>query len=495
MTKASRAARATALARWISAIAAAAALALSCATTPQKAGPSEDEKAIARGVKSWNAKGPEAARPQWSEIADAQAKAGYLGYIDKYAALDKDIEASGSIAIEDQAAYSATFDRVAKAWASFPADLKLPEAERTKAQDIAASRARALLDARKIQGGRETAQSALSAFGDSPELAALLKEAELLIASQKREAAADAVLGKARGQEDFDAKIDGYQAAMDAYDKAKASLADEAKAALAQDSSAVAAAASRLEKRRQDARIEMERRLRERQYSFKDRIGEDFARVPEGDKLGKMSLDEILAYQEEIKANVEKDYQEMKDFGRKYPAVIDAEMLKEVEEQKAALEKRIAQVQAEIRTAKDIASRGKTVLPVMIGLFNPQPGGKQGDQKSRPAAFRGKTAGGPDYWWGMAAIPKGTMNDLVIELSDGRTVRVFAENTKSGARIGEKGVKDLVNKNYKMGNMWPVLNAGSQLTSGNYYFEVQPGAKADYSGEAVIYSSFIARMR
>jgi hypothetical protein len=473
----------------------AASLALSCATTGGAGKQSEDDKLVAKGTSSWNSKGPESARRYWAEIKDGAAKNVYLGYIDKYLALEKAVGEAGAIAVEDQAAYAAAAGRIAKSYASFPAELKVPASVRTGAQDVAATRARALLDAKKIQSARETAQDAITAFGDEARLSALVKQAELLVASQKREVEADGVLAKARGREDFYAKIDGYQDAIAAYAKAKASLADDAKGMGAQDTAAVAAAGTRLDKKKQNARIEMERRLRERQYSFKDRIGEEFARVPEGDKLGKMSLDEILAYQEEIKANVEKAYGEMKEFGDRYPAVIDADMLKDVDDQRAALEKRIAQVQAEIRTAKDIASRGKTVMPVMIGLFNPQPGGKQGDQKSRPAAFRGKTTSAPDYWWGMAAIPKGTMNDLVIEASDGRTVRVFAENTKSGARIGEKGVKDLVNKNYKMGNMWPVLNAGSQLGSGNYYFEVQPGTKSDYSGEAVIYSSFIARMR
>jgi hypothetical protein len=472
----------------------AASLALSCATTP-KSSVTPDEKLIAQGQSSWNSKGPESARPYWSELQDGAVRKTYVGYIDTYAELMKGLDDAAAVGIDDQSRFLTAFESAEKTYSSFPGELKLPEEAKTKAVRIAADRARALLDAKKPQAARELAQSALSAFGESTELTALEKEAEILIASQKSEGEADAALSKARGRDDFYAKIGGYQDAIAAYAKAGSSLSENAKGAGATDSKAVAAQSARLEKKGQDARIEMERRLRERQYSFKDRIGEEFAKVPAGDKLGSMSLDEILAYQEGIKANVEKDYQEMKDFGEKFPAVIDKDMLKEVEDQKDALDQRIAQVQAEIRTAKDIASRGKTVMPVMIGLFNPVPGDKKGDQKSRPAVFRGTSRGGSDYWWGMAAIPKGTLNDLVVSVNGDRTVRVFAENTKSGARIGEKGVKDIVNKGYKVGNMWPVLNAGSQLASGNYFFEVQGGKTADYDGEVVIYSSYIARVR
>ena len=95
----------------------------------------------------------------------------------------------------------------------------------------------------------------------------------------------------------------------------------------------------------------------------------------------------------------------------------------------------------------------------------------------------------------MVSIPNKEMNDLVITLKDNRTVRVFSENTKSGKLIEKKNMKDLVNRGYKVGNSWPVLNAGSQLTSNKYFFEVQKGKTPDYEGEVVVYSSFIVRMR
>jgi hypothetical protein len=129
----------------------------------------------------------------------------------------------------------------------------------------------------------------------------------------------------------------------------------------------------------------------------------------------------------------------------------------------------------------------------MIGLFNPERGGKKGDKRSRPAHLRGTIKTNPHYWWGMVSIPKNKLNDLVITMKDNRPIRVFGENTKSGRRI--KNLNDLVNRRYKTGNSWPVLNAGNQLPSAKYYIVVPKGTNPKYEGEAVIYSSFITRMR
>jgi hypothetical protein len=471
----------------------------SCQTAPPPApaaaAPVADDKLIAKGRDAWNKKGPEAAREYWSAIQDAGSQKAYVGYIDAYAQAGKDLDAASAAGVDDQAKFDAAYGRARKALASFPADLKVPPETLDRAAEIAAARSRALLDGRRTASARELAQSAYAAYGDARGLAALVKEADVLLASQKAEGKADSALEKARGEEEFYAKISLYEDAAAAFGKAGNSLAAEARDAGCPDTAAVAAQAARLKKKGQDSRIEMERRLRERQYSFKDRIGEEFARVPEGDKLGSMTKEEMLAFEAEKKANIDKDFEDLRSFHEKFPAVIDADMLAEIDAQRRALDERIARVEAEIRTAKEIASRGKPVAPLLIGLFNPQPGGKGGDQKSRPAVLRGTTRGAPDYWWGMEEISKGAMNDLVVTMKDERAVRVFADNSKSGSRVGQGGVKDLVNRSYKLGNSWPVLNAGAQLPSTLYYVEVQEGKKPSYEGEIVIYSSFIARQR
>ena len=79
--------------------------------------------------------------------------------------------------------------------------------------------------------------------------------------------------------------------------------------------------------------------------------------------------------------------------------------------------------------------------------------------------------------------------------SDSRAVRVFGENTKSGRLINRGNLQDLVNRGYRIGNSWPVLNAGAQLPTDKYFFEVQQGKTTAYEGEVVVYDSFVVRMR
>jgi hypothetical protein len=138
---------------------------------------------------------------------------------------------------------------------------------------------------------------------------------------------------------------------------------------------------------------------------------------------------------------------------------------------------------------KAVKDRGKPVMPLIIGIFNPQP---NDPQRSRPASFSGASVKDSDWWWGIADIPKGTAQDLVISLSDTRIVRVYAVGRGSG---GARTAPDLVNPLFKVGNSWPVLNAGERLDNGIFHIEVGPGKSESYSGEAVVYKSFITRTR
>ncbi len=208
-----------------------------------------------------------------------------------------------------------------------------------------------------------------------------------------------------------------------------------------------------------------------------------------------MSLEEMLAHQESVKSNIETVHKEMLSFAGTYPESIGKDILDEIDGQKRDLDLKIAQINNEIRTAKEIASRGKVVMPIMIGLFNPAPSTGDQGKKSRPAVFSASKAKKDEYWWGMVSIPRGEMNDLVITMKDPRTVRVFGENTRSGKLIEKNKMTDMVNRTYKVGNSWPVLNAGGQLPSNKYFFEVQEGKTNEYEGEVVVYSSFIMRMR
>jgi hypothetical protein len=484
--------------RILAAVQAAMAIALlaSCVSAKQpETDKTPDDQLIARGVTAWNDKGPAAAQPFWSQIQDVAAKDRYSAYVNGYAAAAKSLDDARALGPEEDAAISGAYEKARKACAAFPKELRIPQETKDAAIEVVEGRMRAGIDGNKLSAARELAKGAAPVFGSSDAIVSMNAEIDAILASRAKEAAADEALQKARDRNDFDEKVAGFETAGGMFSGAEASLAEGARQNGLSGTAGIAAQASRLKRKRQDAAIEKEKLLRERAYSFKDRIGEEFARAPEGNTTGTMSLEELLKHQESVKAAVDADYAEMVAFGNRYPSVIDKEMLADVDAQKRELEGKIAQVNQEIRTAKDIASRGKTAMPIMIGLFNPVPGTSEESKKSRPATFRATGQKGPEYWWGMVSIPKKTMNDLVITMKDDRAVRVFADNTKSGKLIGKNGLADLVNRGYKVGNSWPVLNAGSQLPTEKYFFEVAKGKTPEYQGEAVIYSSFVMRMR
>jgi hypothetical protein len=454
-----------------------------------------DEKAIAMGVAAWNEKEPSASKPYWNAIKDDSTREKYLGYVDGFDAGESSLAAAAAAKPGDEPRILAFYEKGRKALAGLPPELDLPDDTRAKGNALAEGGMRALIAAGRLSSARELGKGAVQTFGGTDAIASMDAEIGVILNSRKREADADAVMQKAKDTVEFDDKVDALEAAKGAYARGESALADDAGRAKVSGNQGVVREASRLRKKRQDASIEREKLLREKAYSFKDRIGEEFARVPEKDKVGNMSLEELLAHQESVKDNIEEVHAEMTSFAARYPQSIDPEIIKETEEQKNDLEAKIAEVNAEIRTAKEIASRGKVVMPVMIGLFNPQPGKTAEAKKSRPAVFQAKDAGKNEYWWGMVSIPKGEMSDLVVTVKDGRPVRVFKDNTKSGTLIEKQKMKDLVNRGYKVGNSWPVLNAGGQLSSDKYFFEIQRGKTPNYEGDVVIYSSFIVRKR
>ena len=450
---------------------------------------------VERGVKAWNDKAPAAARAFWNDIEDKDLKAKYLGYLASYEAGAKVLEDSLTLKPEETAKISAAYDKAYGHLSKLPSELAIPEKDTIRALPMAQTRMQTLMASGEYASAASVGKNATRLFGASDAIRALLAECEVILASRNREASIQAALEKAKAQESFDDVVAGYDAAFASYAKAEESLASDAGKNGLSKARSVAAESSRLHKKRQDVSIQREKLLRERAYYYRDRIGEEFARPPVGKKPGSLTLEEILSHEESVKANIEGVYREMRAFSARYPGALDAETLAELESQKKDLDAKIAQVVQEIQTAKEIASRGKVVMPVMIGLFNPQPGTSEEGKKSRPALFAGTAEKKSEYWWGMVSIPKGVMNDLVITVSDTRAVRIFGYNTKSGKLVDGKKIVDLVNRGYRTGNSWPVLNAGSQLASDKYFFEIQPGKTAEYSGEVVVYSSFITRMR
>jgi len=474
-------------------IALAALLATSCLSV--RLSTMKDDQLDQAGVDAWNAKRPEDARPYWEAMRDPAAKERRLASYDRLAELEGLREAALALPPAESAKQEEAFRGYVAQYKAFPAELKLPADMKESLRPLTVDVAKAKVKAQKMDAATAFIKDAVAFLGDSSDYDPMRREIEAYGRVQAQERAADKVYADAKSTEDFNAKIDAYEGAIAEYRKVESASAAEIKKAGAGPDSGLAAQSASLKKKRGAVRIEMERLVRERGNTFKERIGEEFARQPEASKVGKMGPEDILAFNEEIRANIEKQYKDIIEFSERYPSVIDKDMVRDIDKQKKDLDDRIAQVAAEVRHAKDIASRGHAAMPLLIGLFNPQPGSKAEGEKSRPAVIRGTMKGDADYWWGMVSIESGKMNDLVVTLKDGKEVQVYAENTLSGSKIKKNKLPDLVSRGNKIGNSWPVLNAGSVLKDGQYYVRIMGNGNPSYSGEVVVYSSFISRMR
>ncbi|MEM5947941.1 hypothetical protein WKV44_05245 [Spirochaetia bacterium 38H-sp] len=463
-----------------------------CTSFGEYAGMTKDEIAVAKGIKAWNENEPAAAMGFWNKIEEPELKSKYMQYLSDYETASKLLQEAATI--EDSDRILESYDKAYLLLYNLPSELKIPEQDKTLALHVAEISIERYMQLGKLRTTKKVVQNTKDLFGTTPKIDEMQKISEVVTASWDRVAPVDTVAKKAIAVEDFDDRIKSIEIAISKYDKTNSILIDEANKLGVSDSSFVKTESLRIKRRQQNLFIEREKQLRNQAYMYKELAGKEFARVPSGKNPGNLSLKELLDHYESVKEGISRIYDEVKAFSEKYPDVMDEDFMVELQSYKDELNDKIAKVIEEIKKAEEIASRGKVVMPVMIGLFNPDPSSSKDSKKSRPAKFSAEKVKKADYWWGMVAIPPGEMNDLVITVTSGCSVRVFPVNTKSGKLIKKNKIPDLVNRAYRVGNSWPVLNAGALLPTDKYFFEVTPGPE-NYSGEVVVYSSFIARLR
>jgi hypothetical protein len=413
---------------------------------PAEPPPPSEEDIIQEGVREFAKGDIAAAQRAWSTIPGAEARGLYLSYSQDYA----------------------TFaDAVAGAEKALSA--KGPEAA---------------LEAVKGIGSGPTPPDALAEGADPLEAVARLDrvaaEAAGSLAARASEAerAADADLEYARagkGKDPItsaDKALQGFSEAGRLYRGSSEWIPESDTAAERADAKAAAAEETR------------KRLIKESLLSFPERMGEVFARAPQ--PSAKLSDKELLAFNAETAAIISGGLSDFDRIVAQYPDILDPSTIAKLRDTAKGLSVRFTRIESTIRAVKD---RGKPLIPLIIGIFNPQPGDPQ---RSRPAAFAGSLAAGSDWWWGIADIPKSVAQDLVITMSDSRPVRVYAAGVGAGSK---PPASDLVNPLFKVGNSWPVLNAGARLVNGVFHIEVGPSKARTYSGEAVVYKSFMTRTR
>jgi hypothetical protein len=421
------------------------AFAASCATSKPATPSVSDEQIIDEGSRLFSEGKLEEAQGTWSTIPDTEKKNLFIGFVQAYMAFDKSIAKAEEALAESKPELALESAKDAGSPPEAPIEFTNADPLDTRAR--------------------------LARIGDEAGKAIAARAAQT-------EGAADALLATAKtrvikdGAQTAAKAMEGFESAARLFEDVSAWVPDaNADAARAKDKARAAETLHRT-------------LLKETLLNFPDRMGEVFARSPGAAK--KLSDKELLAFNNETATIIQSGLSEFDSIVSAYPDILDAATLDKLRNSARGLSTRFARMEASIKAVKD---RGKPVMPLIIGIFNPQP---NDPQRSRPASFSGTSIKDSDWWWGIADIPKGTAQDLVISLSDSRIVRVYAVGRGSG---GARTAPDLVNPLFKVGNSWPVLNAGERLDNGVFHIEVGPGQSESYSGEAVVYKSFITRTR
>jgi len=476
-------------------IAALAALMVSCVSTGGKG----DEQAISKGINAWNTKEPASATAYWTDISDATTQKKYLNYVVLYEDGVKALDSTDSIKSTNEAKLlSACNSALDKFIAIEDEKLELPGDVCEKGATLSAARIEKLLVSEKITASKKMYTNAVKVYGENDALKLAGKQIDIVsnISSKKSALIDDGK--KALEVEDFDSKIAALDKVLANYTSVENYANSSADKIGVSSKIAITSNIKSLKKAKQDLAVQREGFIREKAYEYRDRFGEEFARQPSGSgsgKKGEFTLYDIRNHYNTVQSNLDGIYGELETFRGKYPKDIGQDVMNDIDAQRQDLKRKIRQINAEIAHEEEVKSRGKTVMPLMIGLFNPAPGSVKEGKKSRPAKFSATKVKKDEYWWGMVSIPKGEMNDMVITLKDNRTVRVFNENTHDGKDIKKKNLQDLVSQDNRIGNSWPVMNVGNALTSDKFFFEVQKGKTDSYQGEVVIYNSFVVRMR
>lgn len=465
----------------------------------QSTGVNDKDPAVGKGVTAWNTREPEAARAYWDEIQDASKKKKWLNYVTLYEAGVNALDSADTVKASNEAKLLSLTNTAINKFSALDENLYLPDDVCERGATLSAGRIDKLLAAERVSEARKMYKSAEDLFGLNSELKEAGKELDVVTVIVNKKLSLLNQAEKAGEIEDFDSKIAAYDAVIAKYPSVEAEVNTAVKQSSVSETNGVTGAARAFKKVRQDIVIQRSGAFRDEAYAYRDRLGEEFARQPDESagtgKKGEFTVYDMRNHYQSIAKNMDDIYAELEGFAAKYPKDVSPDMVSEAKSFKDDLNSKIAQINKEIAVKEEIESRGKTVMPLMIGLFNADPNSSASSKKSRPAKFSASGQKKDEYWWGMVSIPKGTMNDLVITLKDNRTVRVFNQNTHGGKDIEKKGLKDLVSKQNKVGNSWPVLNAGSQLTSDKYFFEIQKGKTENYSGEVVVYNSFVVRSR
>ena len=282
---------------------------------------------------------------------------------------------------------------------------------------------------------------------------------------------------------DFD-RIASWGKARDSYARALASL----KKARDQGSDSAAQDIKRVTGKMQSAQNAAENEVQAKSQAFYAQLGTIFAKVPEGGIPDTWTEADINANLSEAQSQISKLLASARELADKYPDLLDQGTIARLDKQAGVFLSRLETAKKALQKPP-VAQAQASAIPVMVGMFNPS---VVNADRSRPAPFKGKTNNKPDWWWGLADIPKDAFQDLVVTMGDDRKIGVWARHYEPG---DTKPASDLVSSANRFGKSWPVLNAGPKLSDGVYHLEINESSSPSYSGDVTIYKSFLTRER
>lgn len=338
-------------------------LAASCASSkpsPPAGPPLSDDALVQKGARSFSEGRLSEAQAAWSAISDSNSRSLYLSYVLAYASCaESAADAEKALTLIGPEAAAAAVKRSPPLPAPPPAVAADPDP---------------LGAVERLQRVGEMSSRALVASASDAERAA---DADLDAARSGEGKDPQASAGKALG---------GFVEASRLYRGASGLVPQAEKDAEEADAKALV------------AKELHDRLLRQSLLSFPDRMGEVFARSPTATE--KMSDRDLLDFNAKTASIISAGIADFDKTVAEHPGLLDAATLERLRGTAKELSARFARMDAAIKAVKD---RGKPIMPLIIGIFNPQPGDPQ---RSRPASFFGRLVGGSDWWVGHCGHPQ-----------------------------------------------------------------------------------------
>ncbi|MBQ9630765.1 MAG: hypothetical protein IJR49_04185, partial [Treponema sp.] len=349
----------------------------------------DSDPAVGRGINAWNSRDPSAATAYWEEIKDASKQKKWLNNVTLYNDGKRALDRTDSIRASNESSLLSQVNTALTKFSSLDSNLKLPADVREKGANLTAARIDNLLASEQVTNARKMYTTATQVYGANDALNNVAKELDVVSTISSKKTSLLNQLKAASEKSNFDEKIAAFDSVLAAYNRESGAVNTAVRNSGVGDTKGVSSMVRAFNKVRQDIAGERASAFRDEAYTYRDRMGEEFAREPEEGsgtgKNGAFTVYDIRNHYQAVGKNMDDIFGELQAFQAKYPKDVGNDLIADARAQKDDLNAKIRQINQEIAVKEEIESRGKTVMPLLIGLFNPDPRSQANDQKSRPA--------------------------------------------------------------------------------------------------------------